>query len=107
MASVRSLQSGQVRTGRGWSGRTDDRAVRSRLEEQPLQDLEQDELGSLLSTAGSRRVHSQKEWRREDFRCADTPGIMHLMQFALGMMDEDGLNSRPIFEGADRDPRRW
>jgi hypothetical protein len=42
-----------------------------------------------------------------DFRCADTPGIMHLMQFALGMMDEDGLNLRPIFEGADRDPGRW
>jgi hypothetical protein len=29
------------------------------------------------------------------------------MQFALGMMDEDGLNLRPIFEGADRDPDRW
>ena len=41
------------------------------------------------------------------FEGGDTPGIMHLMQLALGMMDEDGLNLRPIFEGADRDPGRW
>src|SRR3984893_11058325 len=36
----------------------------------PLQDLEQDELGNLLPTAGARRLHSQKEWRPADFRCA-------------------------------------
>ena len=41
------------------------------------------------------------------FQSRDTPGIMHLMQLALGMMDENGLNLRPIFEGADRDPGRW
>jgi len=41
------------------------------------------------------------------FQSRDTPGIMHLMQLALGMMDEDGLNLRPIFEGTDRDPGRW
>ena len=32
--------------------------------------LEQDELGKLLSTAGTRRPHSQEDWRREDFGCA-------------------------------------
>ncbi len=28
------------------------------------------ELGKLLSTAGTRCLHSQKEWRRKDFGCA-------------------------------------
>jgi len=69
--------------------------------------MEPNELGELLSATSACRRHSQKDWRAADFRCTDTPGIMHLMQFSLGMMDEDGLNSRPIFEGADRDPRRW
>ena len=69
--------------------------------------MESNELGELLSSTSARRPHSEKDWRAADFRCADTPGIMHLMQFALGMMDEDGLNLRPIFEGTDRDPGRW
>src|SRR4051795_9569574 len=62
-AGLRSLQGGQ---GQGWrrrGGRADDRAVRRRLEEQSLQALEQDELGKLLSAAGSRRRHSEEEWR--------------------------------------------
>src|SRR5262249_1392004 len=42
-------------------------AVRGRLEEQPLQDLEQDELRNLLSSAGTRRLHSQEVWRPKDF----------------------------------------
>ena len=29
------------------------------------------------------------------------PGIMHLMQFALGMMGEDEPSLRPIFAGVD------
>jgi hypothetical protein len=40
------------------------------------------------------------------YRLPGSP-IMHLMQLALGMMDEDGFDLRPIFEGADRDPGRW
>src|SRR5207237_6731266 len=36
----------------------------------PLQDREQDELGNLLSPAGARRLHSQKERRPADFRGA-------------------------------------
>src|SRR6266436_593934 len=56
--------------GCGRRGSADDRAVRSRLGGKPLQDLEQDELGNLLSTAGARRLHSQKERRPADFRCA-------------------------------------
>src|SRR5215831_6174406 len=64
------LQSGQIQCGFGRCGWADDRAVRSRLAEQSLQALEQNELGKLLSTAGTRRLHSQKDWRSEDFRCA-------------------------------------
>src|SRR6266478_1798545 len=66
-ASVRSLQSGQIQWWSGRCGWADDRAVRSRLEGQPLQDLEQNELGKLLSTAGARRLHSEKIWRPADF----------------------------------------
>src|SRR5205807_5910026 len=35
-----------------------------------LYKMEQDELGNLLSTAGARRLHSQKERRPADFRGA-------------------------------------
>ena len=42
------------------SGRSDDRTVRCRLEGKPLQALEQDEFGKLLSTAGTRRRRSEK-----------------------------------------------
>src|SRR6516225_4566205 len=68
--AVRSVQSGEIQwrsRRRGWA---DDRAVRSRLEEQSLQDLEQDELGNLLSSASTRRLHSEKVWRTTDFGCA-------------------------------------
>ena len=34
----------------------------------------QNELGKLLSTAGARRLHSQKDWRSADFRCAHRGG---------------------------------
>ena len=37
----------------------------------------------------------------------DAPGIMHLMQFALGMMGEDEPSLRPIFAGVDPHCRRW
>src|SRR5271165_741183 len=59
-ASVRSVQSGQIQQGCGRRGRADNRAIRSRLEGKPLQDMEQNELRNLLSTAGARCLHSQK-----------------------------------------------
>jgi hypothetical protein len=54
--------------------------------------LESDELGDLLSAVGSRRLHSEEEWRRKDFGCSDALGIMHLIQFALGMLNGDDLS---------------
>src|SRR5215213_988242 len=62
-AGLRSLQDGQGQCRRGRGGWTDDRVVRSRVGRQSLQTLEQDELGKLLSAAGARRRHSEKEWR--------------------------------------------
>ena len=47
-------------------GRSAECHLRSRLEEQSLQDLEPDELGNLLSSAGTRCLHSQKVWRPKD-----------------------------------------
>src|ERR1700677_2073829 len=69
-AGLRSLQGGQ---GQCWcrrGGWTDDRAIRSRVGRQSLQALEQDELGKLLSAAGARRRHSEKEWRAKASRGA-------------------------------------
>ena len=34
----------------------------------------QDELGKLLSAAGARRLHSEEDWRPEDFGCAHRSG---------------------------------
>jgi len=48
-------------------------------------DLEQNEFRNLLSTAGARCLHSEKDWRRADFRGADTLRIVHLLQRALGL----------------------
>ena len=46
----------------------------SDLRRQSLQAMEPNELGELLSTAGARRLHSQKDWRPADFRCAYRSG---------------------------------
>jgi hypothetical protein len=43
-----------------WRRWTDDRGFRSRSGGEPLHDLEQDELGKLVSVAGTRCRHSQK-----------------------------------------------
>jgi hypothetical protein len=45
-------------------GCADVRSARSQPERQPLQDLEQNEFGTLLSTIGACRLHSEEEWRR-------------------------------------------
>ena len=42
------------------------------LAEQSLQTLEQNELGKLLSTGGTRRPHSQEVWGPADFGCANS-----------------------------------
>src|SRR3954451_6790250 len=68
---VRSVSSDQIQRKGGWCGWSDARAVRGRLGGKPIQDLEPDEFGYLLSSAGARRPHSEKEWRRED------PGRAH------------------------------
>src|SRR6476469_9673477 len=69
--SVRSVSSDPIQRKSGWGGWTDARAVRGQLVGKSLQDLEPDEFGYLLSSAGARRPHSEKEWRRED------PGRAH------------------------------
>jgi hypothetical protein len=99
-----SRRSNPMRVQPGWMA--DYPVVRGRLAGKSLQAMESNELRKLLSAAGTGRLHSQKDWRAADFRCADTPGIMHLMQFALGMMDEDGQNWQPILPDADQQQYR-
>ena len=72
-------------------GAADDRAVRCRSVGQPLQDLESDELGQLLSTAGSCCRDSQKVWRREDFRCAH--GRRSIAHMVVKQLIEPDLDS--------------
>src|SRR5215472_6720673 len=62
--AIRSVSSDQIQRKGGWGGWSDARAVRGRLVEKSLQNLESDEFGYLLSSASARRPHSEKEWRR-------------------------------------------
>src|SRR5215472_13934041 len=75
---VRSVSSDQIQRRGGWGGWSDARAVRGRLVEKSLQDLESNEFGYLLSSASARRPHSEKEWRRKDPGSADGDFIMHV-----------------------------
>ena len=53
-----------VKSNRGAAG-VDEQTIEqfeADLSENLVQDLESNELGNLLSTAGARRRHSQKEW---------------------------------------------
>src|SRR5258708_28134554 len=51
----------------------------------------------------------QSEWWRASARDSDAPRIIHLIQFALGMMDEDARNLPPIFADVDQQcyQSRW
>ena len=46
-------------------------------------------------------LHSEDGWPASAARHSDVAGIMHLMQFAFGMMDGDGPSWRPILGGVD------
>ena len=60
--SLASVSEGQGEPRRRRRGRGVDRSVREGLEEQPLQDLESDVFGQLLSTAGACRGDSESQW---------------------------------------------
>src|SRR6516162_4790804 len=90
--SLGGLQEGEGQPGSGWSGWTVDCGVRDCSCEQPLQALEPAVLGELLPSTGAAGGHPQSERRYASVGHPDTTGILHLMQFALGMIDEDGLS---------------
>ena len=71
-----------------------------------VQALESDVLRQLLSAAGQSCTDSEEIRWRSGAGCPDAPGIMHLIQFALGMLNEDDLSWRPIFASVDRQRRR-
>ena len=58
------VAAGQGQQGRPGRGRAGARGVRGRSEEQPLQDLESDEFGVLLSAPGQGGGDPQAAWRR-------------------------------------------
>ena len=62
-----------------------DRGVRDRLEGQPLQDLESDVLGKLLSTAGATRGDPESQRRYKTAGNSDLSFILHLFAAALGI----------------------
>ena len=63
--------------------------------------------GSYFPSAGAEGRYPEGEWGDATVGRTDAPGIMHLMQFALGMMGEDEPSLRPIFAGVDPHCRRW
>src|SRR6516162_5645103 len=66
------------------------------------------QIGPLCRSAGTARLYPESGWVAAAAWDSDAPGIMHLMQFALGgLMGEDEPSLRPIFAGVDPHCRRW
>jgi hypothetical protein len=99
----------QVRRNRaapGIDGETVE-AIEARGVEQFLRELQQElREQRYRPQQGPARVHSQNRWAAATAGHPDAPGIMHLIQFALGMLGGDDLSSRPIFASVDRQRRR-
>jgi hypothetical protein len=95
-----SLQTCEGEPGSGWSRWTVDCGVRGQPFGQPLQALESHVLGELLSSAGAAGRYSESRRRYAAVGYSDRPRIMHLKQFALGMMDEDVRSLPPILAAA-------
>ena len=55
-------------------------------------------VGELLSSAGAAGRYSESRRRYAAVGYSDAPRIMHLIQFAFGMMDEDARSLLSIFE---------
>src|SRR5258708_4108536 len=104
-----SLQACEGQPGSGWRRRTIDRRLRGQPIGQPLQALESDVLRKLLPPAGAARRYSEGKWWHQAVGHSDAPRIIHLIQFALGMMDEDARNLPPIFADVDQQcyQSRW
>src|SRR4051812_29948694 len=64
VAGVGGVAAGQGQQGRPWGGWAGSRRVRGRSEESAVPDLESDELGDLVSTAGQGGRDPQAAWRR-------------------------------------------
>ena len=100
--SLGSFQTCEGQPGSGWRRRTVDCGVRGQPVGQPLQALESAVVRELLSSAGTAGRDSKSEWRAATVGYSDAPRIIHLIQFALGMMDEDARNLPPIFADVDQ-----
>src|SRR5215472_13649267 len=60
----------------------------------------------LQAAAGAARRDTEGIGRPAAAWDSDAVGIMHLIQFALGMLNGDDLSWRPIFASLDRQRRR-
>jgi hypothetical protein len=76
------------------------------LEGNLLDLLERIKSGRYSCAAGPPGLHPQSGRLAEDARHSDALGIMHLIQFALGILNGDDLSWRPIFASVDRQRRR-
>ena len=63
--------------------------------------------GSYLPPPGQSCTDSEEIRWRSGAGYPDAPGIMHLIQFALGMPGGDDLSSRPNLAAVDRRRRRF
>src|SRR6476646_7437442 len=51
--------------------------------------------GDVSTGPYQKSVYTESQWQTQAIGHPDAPGIMHLIQFALGMPDGDDLSSRP------------
>src|SRR5690242_16759171 len=84
-----------------WHRRRDGGRLRDQPRGQSVGPPRSHQVGTLSGAAGAQDLHSESGWLAAAARYPDAPGIMHLMQFALGMMGEDEPSLRPIFAGVD------
>src|SRR5215467_9259480 len=94
----------RCRTGCGWA---DMAGLRGGPRSQDRGPARPGPSGSISGSAVSATLHTEGGWAAAPARNCDAPGIMHLMQFALGgLMGEDEPSLRPIFAGVDPHCRR-
>lgn len=77
--------------------------------DQHLDDLRKSLLDESYRTAGEANLYPENQRQATPTGYSDAPRIMHLIQFALGMMDEDARNLPPIFADVDQQcyQSRW
>src|ERR1700752_1338833 len=101
---LRSMPLQQGRTGGRWAGLRGHRSVWGAAVAWRTGACAQ--AGDVSTGPYQKSVYTEGQWQTQATGHPDALGIMHLIQFALGMLNGDDLSRRPIFASVDRQRRR-